>query len=171
MSQVLQPKSVNKQKGGGLHSFISLHEHNFLLNDNWTSIFWSTKILSTWSYLKKLKIKYLIMEKLSMCGQGFNKSQMLNPKFHWLHQIATTLRNFHWQFWIFLDAIAKAKKLIYKSIAQNQKPWKVCQTFCQWSEIPSYLVPLLVGKMWIYFRSWRWYLPVFLLQIWCCKIL
>ena len=35
MSQVLQPKSVNKQKGGGLHSFISLHEHNFLINDNW----------------------------------------------------------------------------------------------------------------------------------------
>ena len=129
MSQVLQPKSVNKQKGGGLHSFISLHEHNFLLNDNWTSIFWSTKILSTWSYLKKLKIKYLIMEKLSMCGQGFNKSQMLNPKFHWLHQIATTLRNFHWQFWIFLDAIAKAKKLIYKSIAQNLKRVSLAKRF------------------------------------------
>ena len=36
---------------------------------------------------------------------------LLNPEFHWLHQIATTLRKFHWQFWmIFLDAIAKAKK-------------------------------------------------------------
>ena len=46
---------------------------------------------------------------------------MLNPEFHWLRQIATTLSKFHWQFWIFLDAIAKAKKLIRKSIAQNLK--------------------------------------------------
>ena len=45
-----------------------------------------------------------------------------NPKFHWLRQIVTTFRDFHWQFWInFLDAIAKAKKLICKSIAQNLK--------------------------------------------------
>ena len=37
--------------------------------------------------------------------------KMLNPKFHWLCQIATTLCKFHWQFWIFfLDASAKAKK-------------------------------------------------------------
>ena len=48
--------------------------------------------------------------------------QLLNPKFHWLRQIATTLCEFRWQFWIFfLDAIAKAKKLIRKSIAQNSK--------------------------------------------------
>ena len=44
---------------------------------------------------------------------------LLNPKFHWLRQIATTLRKFHWWFLIFLDAIAKAKKLICKSIVQN----------------------------------------------------
>ena len=47
------------------------------------------------------------------------RTWMLNPKFHWLRQIATTLSKFHWRFWIFLDAIAKAKKLIRKSIAQN----------------------------------------------------
>ena len=48
--------------------------------------------------------------------------KMLNPEFHWLRQqIATTLRKFHWQFWIFLDAIAKAKKLICESIAPNLK--------------------------------------------------
>ena len=41
----------------------------------------------------------------------------LNPEFHWL--IATTLSKFQWWFWIFLDAIAKDKKLIRKSIAQN----------------------------------------------------
>ena len=47
---------------------------------------------------------------------------VLNPEFHWLRQIATTLHEFHWQFWIiFLDAIAKAKKLIQESIAQNLK--------------------------------------------------
>ena len=45
----------------------------------------------------------------------------LNPEFHWLRQIATTLHKFHWRFWIFLDAIAKAKKLIHKSVAQNLK--------------------------------------------------
>ena len=39
---------------------------------------------------------------------------LLNPKFHWLHQIATTFREFHWRFWIFLDAIAKAKNLIFR---------------------------------------------------------
>ena len=39
---------------------------------------------------------------------------MLNPKFHWLRQIAITLHEFHWQLWIFLDAIAEAKKLIGK---------------------------------------------------------
>ena len=46
---------------------------------------------------------------------------MLNPEFHWLRQIATTLCKFHRRFWIFLDAIAKAKKLICKFIAQNLK--------------------------------------------------
>ena len=45
----------------------------------------------------------------------------LNPEFHWLRQIATTLGEFHWQFWIFLDAIVKAKTLIHESIAQNLK--------------------------------------------------
>ena len=55
---------------------------------------------------------------------------MLNPKFHWLHQIATTLHEFHWQFWIiFLDAIAKAKKLIRKSIAQNLKWVSLTKSF------------------------------------------
>ena len=65
----------------------------------------------------------------SPCLLGFLKSmqtiiyidKLLNPKFHWLHQIASTLHKFHWQFWIFLDAIAKAKKLFCESIAQNLK--------------------------------------------------
>ena len=54
---------------------------------------------------------------------------MLNPEFHWLHQIATTLHKFHWQFWIFLDAIVKAKKLIRKSIAQNLKQDSLIRSF------------------------------------------
>ena len=52
---------------------------------------------------------------------------MLNPKFHSLRQIMTTLREFHWWFWIILlDAIAKAKKLICESIARNLK-WVLWQ--------------------------------------------
>ena len=51
----------------------------------------------------------------------FMPSELLNPKFHWLCQIVTTLHKFHWQFWIFLDAIAKEKNLIHESIAQNLK--------------------------------------------------
>ena len=54
---------------------------------------------------------------------------MLNPKFHWLRQIATTLSKFHWQFRIFLDAVAKAKKLIHKSIAQNLKQVSLTKSF------------------------------------------
>ena len=54
---------------------------------------------------------------------------VLNPKFHWLLQIATTLSEFHWQFWIFLDAIAKAKKLIRESIAQNLKRVSLTKSF------------------------------------------
>ena len=54
---------------------------------------------------------------------------MLNPKFHWLRQIATTLSKFHWQFLIFLDAIAKAKKLICESIAQNLKQVSLTKSF------------------------------------------
>ena len=54
---------------------------------------------------------------------------MLNPEFHWLRQIATTLCEFHWWFWIFLDAIAKAKKLIRKSIAQNLKQVSLTKSF------------------------------------------
>ena len=53
----------------------------------------------------------------------------LNPEFHWLRQIATTLSKFHWWFWIFLDAIAKAKKLIRKSIAQNLKQVSLTKIF------------------------------------------
>ena len=60
--------------------------------------------------------------------QGFN-ILLLNPEFHWLHQIATTLSMFHWRFWIFLDAIAKAKKLIRKSIAQNLKQVSLTKSF------------------------------------------
>ena len=51
---------------------------------------------------------------------------MLDPKFHWLRQIATTLRQFHWRF---LDAIAKAKKLIRESIAQNLMPVSLTKSF------------------------------------------
>ena len=55
---------------------------------------------------------------------------MLNPKFHWLGQIATTLRKFYWWFWnIVLDAIAKAKKLICKSIAQNLNQVSLTKSF------------------------------------------
>ena len=54
---------------------------------------------------------------------------LLNPKFHWLRQIATTLREFHWWFWIFLDTIAKAKKLICESIAQNLKQVSLTKSF------------------------------------------
>ena len=40
------------------------------------------------------------------------------------------LREFHWQFWIiFLDVIAKAKKLIRKSIAQNLKQVSLKKSF------------------------------------------
>ena len=80
-------------------------------------------------------------------------SLLLNPEFHWLRQITTTLRKFHWRFWIiFLDAIAKAKKLIRKSIAKPLSHWnwqvyffqlatklheleprmEVAKLFCQW---------------------------------------
>ena len=54
----------------------------------------------------------------------------LNPEFQWQCQITTTLHEFHWQFWIiFLDAIAKAKKLICESIAQNLKPVSLTKSF------------------------------------------
>ena len=49
---------------------------------------------------------------------------MLNPEFHWLRQIATTDG-----FGSFLDAIAKAKKLIPKSIAQNLKQVSLTNSF------------------------------------------
>ena len=52
--------------------------------------------------------------------------QMLDPEFHWLRQIATTLRQFHWHF---LDAIAKAKKLICESLAQNLMPVSLTKSF------------------------------------------
>ena len=51
---------------------------------------------------------------------------VLNP---WLHQIATTLSEFHWRFGIFLDAIAKAKKLNCESIAQNLKEFLWLRVF------------------------------------------
>ena len=53
----------------------------------------------------------------------------LNPEFHWLYQIATTLSKFYWWFWIFLDAIAKAKKLIQESMAQNLKQVSLTKSF------------------------------------------
>ena len=55
---------------------------------------------------------------------------MLNPEFRWLCQITTTLRQFHWWFLDnFLDAIAKAKKLICESIAQNLKQVSLTKSF------------------------------------------
>ena len=54
---------------------------------------------------------------------------MLNPEFHWPCQIATILSKFHWQFWIFWDAIAKAKKLICESKAQNLKQVSLTKSF------------------------------------------
>ena len=50
----------------------------------------------------------------------------LDPEFHWLCQIATTLHEFRWRF---LDAIAKAKKLIRKSKAQNLMPVSLTKSF------------------------------------------
>ena len=35
----------------------------------------------------------------------------LNPKFHWLCQIVTTLHKFHWKFWIFWMQLPKLKNL------------------------------------------------------------
>ena len=56
--------------------------------------------------------------------------ELLNPEFHWLRQITTTLSELHWRFWIiFLDAIAKAKKLICESIAQNLKWVSLTKSF------------------------------------------
>ena len=55
--------------------------------------------------------------------------KMVNQKFHWLCQIGTTLCKFHWWFWIFLDAIAKVKKLICKSIAHNLKRVSLTKSF------------------------------------------
>ena len=57
------------------------------------------------------------------------KFQKLNPQFHWLRQITISLHKFHWQFWIFLDAIAKSKKLICESIAQNLKQVSLTKSF------------------------------------------
>ena len=54
---------------------------------------------------------------------------LLNPKLHWLRQILTTLCKFHWWFWIFLDAITKAKILIFESIAQNLKRVSMTKSF------------------------------------------
>ena len=68
---------------------------------------------------------YLLLE----CekNKGIKK---LNHKFHWLHQIMTTLRQFHWWFRIIiLDAIGKAKKLIHESIAQNLKQVSLTKSF------------------------------------------
>ena len=67
-----------------------------------------------------------------MMSQLVSKTKVImeqNPKFHWLRQIATTLSKFHWMFWIFLDAIAKAKTPIHKSIAQNLKQVSLTKSF------------------------------------------
>ena len=69
-------------------------------------------------------------KKLSTPITTFITDHMLNPKFHWWRQIATTLREFHWRFWIiFLDAIAKVKKIIREAIAQNLKPVSLTKSF------------------------------------------
>ena len=69
------------------------------------------------------------LRKIQLLDESFDQILMLNPEFHWLRQIATTLCKFHWQFWIFLDAIAKAKKLICKSKAQNLKQVSLTKSF------------------------------------------
>ena len=60
---------------------------------------------------------------------NYLNENLLNTEFHWLRQITTNLSEFHWWFWIFLDAIAKAKKLICKSIAQNLKQVSLTKIF------------------------------------------
>ena len=39
------------------------------------------------------------MSKLYTIAKAKNLFLKLNPEFHWLRQIATTLDKFHWQFW------------------------------------------------------------------------
>ena len=84
---------------------------SFLNEKNCCDYFWDS-FLKIWG---QFWFQHLVR------SQGHGLKETLNCKFHWLRQIATTLRKFHWRFWIFLDTIAKAKKLIHESIAQNLK--------------------------------------------------
>ena len=110
---------------------ILILESNRSTNCVTTTALWSYGLSKT-SYKSALRAKFA----LNQISFGWNLSRVsppkcpwscfkslqlskLNPEFHWLCQIATSMRKFHWQFWIFLDAFAKAKKLIRKSIAQN----------------------------------------------------
>ena len=64
------------------------------------------------------------------CGRRLPvQFHLLNPKFHWLRQIRPLCASFTDSFGIFLDAIAKAKKLICISIAQNLKQVSLTKRF------------------------------------------
>ena len=84
---------------------------------------------------------------------------MLNPEFHWLRQIATTLPKFHWWFWIiFLDTFAKAKKLICKSIAQNLKQVSLTKSFLALAMVFNLLLSNLttIAKAKKPLCQWNW---------------
>ena len=105
------------------------------------------------------ELEKLIVELSKLPLSYFTVCVLLNPEFHWLRQIANTLRKFHWWFWIFLDAIAKAKILICKSIAQTLKRVSLTKTFFSFGKTFSYLlywmfyedkmkIKKLVGGIW-----------------------
>ena len=59
-------------------------------------------------HIARLSVKYFTVFNNKYLPNGMNKLQ-LNPKFHWLHQITTTLREFQWRFWIFWTLLPKLK--------------------------------------------------------------
>ena len=92
-----------------LNCFILLSSTLFLLEKHSTRVFRQR----TLTYFLRRYITVWLDHLLSFFGLGcFAYDQwttvflvwlnlMLNPKFHWLRQIMTTLWEFHWWFWIF----------------------------------------------------------------------
>ena len=97
----------------------------------------------------------------------------LNPEFHWLCQIATTLHEFHWPFWIiFLDANAKAKKLIRESIAQNLKQVSLTKSFLALAMAFNLLLSnlTLIAKAQKPLCQWNWQGYFFQLATKICEL-
>ena len=110
--------------------------HEMSIGRSWLKLSWSYLWLCILENKTNKFVALVTPVKAIRVGVGFIKikmgpslNELLNPKFHWLRQIATTLCKFHWQFWIFLDAIPKAKKLICESIAQILKPVSRTKSF------------------------------------------